>query len=130
VVALRFAHDRGAGEAVFANTRGEVCEGTGSNVFYEHDGALVTPPLETGCLAGITRALLLEWLREDGLAVREEAQPLPALRAAQEAFLTSSTRRVQAIAALDGQPFPAVPGPLTRRAAEVFARRAAEDLDP
>jgi branched-chain amino acid aminotransferase len=130
VVALRYAHDRGAAEALFANTRDEVCEGTGSNIFYVVDDALVTPPLSTGCLGGITRELLLEWLRDEGVDVREEAQPLSAIRDATEAFLTSSTRRVQAIRALDGVPFAAAPGPETTRAAALFDDRASRDLDP
>ena len=130
VVALRWAHERGAAEAMFTNTRGEVCEGTGSNVFYEQDGALVTPPLTSGCLAGITRELLLEWLRAEGVVVREEAQPLERLRVAREAFLTSSTRRVQAIGAIDASPYAEAPGPLTQHAKEIFEKYAAQDLDP
>ena len=130
VVALRWAHDRGAAEAMFTNTRGEVCEGTGSNVFYEHHGALVTPPLTSGCLAGITRELLLEWLRGEGIVVREEAQPIERLRTAREAFLTSSTRRVQAIGAIDSSPYAEAPGPLTEQAKEIFDKYAAQDLDP
>ena len=136
VVALSWAHDRGAAEAIFANTRDEICEGTGSNVFYvADDGVLTTPPLPSGCLAGITRELLLEWLRADGVEVREIAQPIDALRHASEAFLTSSTRRVQAIGAVDpnghdGVRYDAAPGPVTKRAIEVFDRNAAADLDP
>jgi len=130
VVALRYAHDRGAAEAIFANTRGEVCEGTGSNVFFEYDGALVTPPLDSGCLAGITRELLIEWLRDDDVPVHELATPMAALHRAREAFITSTTRGVQPIRAIDGAPLAQAPGPLTERAAAVFARRAAADSDP
>lgn len=130
VVALRWAHDRGAAEAIFTNTRGEVCEGTGSNVFYADNGRLVTPPLSSGCLAGITRELLLEWLRADGVDVVETTQPVAALREAAEAFLTSSTRDVQAIGAVDGVACSAAPGPLTRRAAEVFAKHVQDEVDP
>jgi len=130
VVALRYAHDRGAAEAIFANGRGEVCEGTGSNVFYEHDGELVTPPLSSGCLAGVTRELLIEWLAEAGAPVREVALPVDTLRTAQEAFITSTTRNVMPIAHIDGDPLPDPPGPLTRQAAQVFERRAAESPDP
>src|SRR3954447_8611148 len=75
VVALKWAHDRGAAEALFANTRGHICEGTGSNIFYADGDTVVTPPLAGGCLAGITRELLLEWLRTEGVAVRESAEP-------------------------------------------------------
>ena len=130
VVALHWAHERGAAEALFTNTRGDVCEGTGSNVFYEENGALVTPPLSSGCLAGITRELLLEWLRAEGVVVKEEAQSLERLRTAREAFLTSSTRRVQAIGALDSSPYPEAPGPLTQHAKDTFEKYAAQDLDP
>jgi branched-chain amino acid aminotransferase len=130
VVALAWAHEHGAAEALFANTRGEVCEGTGSNVFYEHHGVLCTPPLSSGCLAGVTRELLLEWLRADGVEVREESHPMSALPAASEAFLTSTTRAVQAIGTLDGVRLPAAPGPLTKQAAAIFEQRSAEAVDP
>ena len=130
VVALRHAHDRGAAEAIFANTRGELCEGTGSNVFYEHDGELFTPPLSSGCLAGVTRELLIEWLEADGTPVRETALPVDTLRTAQEAFITSTTRDVMPIAHVDGVALPAAPGPLTEHADAVFRRRAAESPDP
>ena len=56
VMALREAHSRGAHEALFANTQGMLCEGTGSNVLVGIDGVLVTPPLSSGCLAGRTTA--------------------------------------------------------------------------
>ena len=130
VVALAWAHERGAAEALFANSRDEVCEGTGSNVFYEHEGRLCTPPLSSGCLGGITRELVVEWLRDEGEPVDEASQPIDALRNAREAFLTSSTRGVQPIRALDGVAYAEAPGPLTRRAAEVYERRAAQNPDP
>jgi len=130
VVALRKAHDIGAAEALFANTRGEVCEGTGSNVFYVYDGELVTPPLSAGCLAGVTRELVIEWLAEEGTPVREVALPMDTLRETSEAFITSTTRDVMPIAHIDGVPLPAAPGPLTRTACVVFERRAAETADP
>ncbi|UNX53353.1 aminotransferase class IV [Georgenia sp. TF02-10] len=128
VRALAWAHERGAGEAVFGNTRGELCEGTGTNVFVERDGALLTPPLESGCLAGVTRAVVLEWAREEGMDVREETLPLTALTEAEHAALTSSTRGVVPISAVDGRPLE--PGPLTTRAAEIYTRRHVATPDP
>jgi branched-chain amino acid aminotransferase len=122
VIALGYAHERGAGEAIFANTRGELCEGTGSNVFVAVGGELVTPPLDSGCLAGITRELIIEWLGD----VVERPVPVTALAEAEEAFLASSTRDIQPIEIVDGRRLPAVPGPLTRRAMEVFAERSKE----
>src|SRR5437764_7762098 len=109
VVALRAAHDIGAAEALFANTRGEVCEGTGSNVFYSYGGELVTPPLSSGCLAGVTRELVIEWLAAVGAPVREVTLPIDTLRDADEAFITSTTRDVMPIAHIDGKPLPAAP---------------------
>ena len=125
VVALAYARDHQAGEAVFANLAGNLCEGTGTNVFLAVDGRLVTPPLSAGCLAGVTRELLL------GLVdVVEEDVPLAHLAAADEAFLTSSTRDVQPIRRVDGRALAACPGPLTAAAAAAFSALVAADLDP
>ena len=60
VRALAYAEARGASEAIFANTQGNLCEATGSNVFLVLEGTLVTPPPTAGCLLGVTRGLLLE----------------------------------------------------------------------
>jgi branched-chain amino acid aminotransferase len=125
VVALGFAHDRGASEAIFANTAGDLCEGTGTNVFVAVDGVLHTPPLRSGCLAGITRALVLE-----AVGAVETDLPLSALAAADEAFLTSSTRDVQPIARVDGVPLASCPGPLSLAARAAFAELEAADIDP
>jgi branched-chain amino acid aminotransferase len=118
VVALAWAKARGAGEAIFANTVGNLCEGTGTNVFLSVDGGrrLVTPPLSSGCLAGVTRALLLEL----GVATEEDV-PVGALPLADEAFLASTTREVQPIRAVGGASLRACPGPLTAAAAAAFA---------
>jgi branched-chain amino acid aminotransferase len=123
--ALEYAHERGGAEAIFGNLAGNLCEGTGSNVFLVRGGRLITPPLSSGCLAGITRALVLEWMGGE-----ETDIPLSAFSEADEAFLTSTTRDVQAIRAVDGVVFPAAPGPVTRKAIEVFATQGAADLDP
>jgi branched-chain amino acid aminotransferase len=129
VVALAYAKERGGIEAIFANTRGELCEGTGTNVFVVVDGELLTPPLESGCLAGVTRELTLEWCRAEGLPVREQTLPLSVLQTADEVFITSSTKDVLAVSGVDDRDLPA-PGPVTRRAAEIFARLSAERIDP
>jgi branched-chain amino acid aminotransferase len=128
VVALDYARSREAAEAVFANTAGNLCEGTGSNVFVVLDERLVTPPLSAGCLAGVTRDLVLEWV--DGAV--EEDVPMSVLSdaAAGEVFLTSTTRDVQPVHAFDGRKVAAAPGPVTRRAMDAFAARAADNPDP
>ncbi|TQN32151.1 branched-chain amino acid aminotransferase [Haloactinospora alba] len=125
VLALNYAMERGASEALFANTAGNLCEGTGSNVFVVSDGELLTPPLSAGPLAGITRELVLEW------AGGTEADiPLPALSTASEAFLVSTGRDVQPIRSVDRKNLANAPGPVTREAMEVFTRRSAADMDP
>ncbi|WP_293787036.1 aminotransferase class IV [uncultured Aeromicrobium sp.] len=125
---VEYARSRGASEAVMANTRGQLCEGTGSNVMYALDGQLVTPTLDSGCLAGVTRALALEWLSDD-LDVVERDAPLEVLQDADEVILLGTTRDVQAISRVDDRELPA-PGPLTRRAQEIWAREAAKNVDP
>ena len=125
VVALAAAHRAGASEALFANTAGRLCEGTGSNVFVVIDGELHTPPLSSGCLAGITRALVVDWA-----GAKETDLPFEALEQAQEVFLTSSLRDVQAVLRIDGRELAAAPGPVTTEAMRTFAARAADDLDP
>ena len=126
VVALGRAREAGADEAIFANTAGRLCEGTGSNVFVVHGGQVRTPPLSSGCLAGVTRELLVERLE---LGVVEEDLPLDALDDADEVFLTSSTRDVQGLHRVDDRTLDA-PGPVTAAAAEAFAALAAADIDP
>lgn len=125
VVALARATASGAGEAIFANTVGQLCEGTGSNVVLGVGGRLVTPTLASGCLAGVTRALVLE--RCD---VEEADLPVGALAEADEAFLTSTTREVQPIARVDARLLPGAPGPLTRAAAAAFRDLVDHHLDP
>jgi branched-chain amino acid aminotransferase len=125
VVALAYAKERGAGEAIFGNLAGNLCEGTGSNVFLVVDGELVTPPLSSGCLAGVTRAVLLEVAD-----VVERDVPLAQLTEAQEAFITSTTRELQPISSVDGRELPTAPGPITAAAAEAFSALVARDMDP
>lgn len=121
VVALARAQEAGASEALFANTRGELCEGTGTNVFVVVDGRLLTPPLSSGCLAGITRELVLECT-----PAVEATLPFEVLGEAEEVFLTSSTREVQAVAHVDGRPVGDAPGPVTLESARRFSDLVAQ----
>ena len=125
VVALARAHRHGASEALFGNTVGRLCEGTGSNVFVVLDGEIHTPPLASGCLAGITRALALEWT-----GAKETDLPLDVLERADEVFLTSTLRDIQAVHRVDGRELPGAPGPVTAKAMRIFDERAGQDLDP
>jgi branched-chain amino acid aminotransferase len=120
VRALAYAHEHGAAEALFPNTRGDLCEATGSNVFVVDGGVVRTPPADAGCLLGVTRAVVLEVCEHDGIPCEEVALPLDSLLRADEAFLTSSTREVQPIASVDGRALPAAPGPVTVRVRDGF----------
>lgn len=127
VLALSRARRAGATEAIFADVHGRLSEGTGSNVFVARAGVLRTPALTTGCLAGITRELVLEVTD----AVETEELTLDDLRSADEVFLTSSTRDVQAVGRVDGTVLPAPhPGPVTQAAADAFTALQARTLDP
>lgn len=128
--ALAYATARGAGEAVFANLRDELCEGAGSNVFLVEDGRVVTPPEATGCLPGVTRALVLEVCEDEGIDAVERRSPVDALARASEAFLTSTTREVQAIARVDDRMLETCPGPFTVRITLAFRALRERDPDP
>ncbi len=123
VVALAEAKAQGASEAIFANTLGNLCEGTGTNIFVEFDGRLITPPLSSGCLAGVTRDLVLETTDTEEIDV-----PIDHLRETAEAFLTSSTRDVMTITRIDERGLE--PGPLTQSATAAFARIEASSTGP
>ena len=128
VVALARAKSQGASEGIFANTRGDLCEGTASNIFVVVDGEILTPPLSDGPLAGISRALILRWCAAAGMPIRETTLPLDILQTADEVFISSSIREVQPVHAIDDREL--TPGPVTARAAEIFAEAAAQDEDP
>ncbi|MEF9902663.1 aminotransferase class IV [Streptomyces sp. P9-A2] len=125
VVALARAREHGASEALFGNTVGRLCEGTGSNVFVVLDGEIHTPPVASGCLAGITRALAVEWT-----GAAETDLPMDVLQRADEVFLTSTLRDVQAVRRVDERELPGAPGPVTAKAMRIFDEHATADLDP
>lgn len=129
VVALARAKDRGAIEAVFANTRGELCECTGSNIFVVVDRSVLTPPVSSGLLPGITRELVIEWAGASGIPVHEVPLPLTVLDTADEVFITSTTKDVLPIHAIDDRPLPAR-HPITDGLSHLFQTNAARDLDP
>ncbi len=128
VLALAEAQRHGCTEALFANTAGLLCEGTGTNVFLVVDDVLVTPPLSSGCLAGITRELVMEVAPAAGHPVTERDVRPGELAGASEAFLTSSTRDAMAISGVvswvDGDhtlaELPAAPGPVTAAVSAAF----------
>ncbi|MFW2514372.1 aminotransferase class IV [Demequina sp. SO4-13] len=134
-VMAAYARDKGADEAIMANTHGNLCEGTATNVLVEIDGELLTPPLASGCLPGITRGLALEWAADAGLPIRVTAPGELTMSVLDAAIagdthlaVTSSTRGVQHVASLDGHELAA--GPLLRRLGALFELNAERNPDP
>jgi len=117
MLASRLAKEAGAGEALLVTPHGRVLEGPASTFFYVLDDRLHTPPLSDHILDSITRRHLLALTdaTERSLAQDELAN-------LQEAFLASTTREVQPVAAIDGRRLPAAPGPVTSAAADTFRR--------
>jgi branched-chain amino acid aminotransferase len=127
ILAVREAQARGAEEALLLNARGELAEGASTNVFVVKNGSVRTPPLAAGILAGITREVLFGLCEGLRLPFREEAIPLEALGAADEAFVTSSTREAMPIRTVDGRPVgDGRPGPVTRKIIAAFRAYATE----
>lgn len=126
---LAFAEERGASEGIFANTSGYLVEGTGSNIFLVFGEQVVTPPLTAGILDGVTRALVIRWWNEQAaLEVVERDLSVAEAQQADEVFITSSTRDVQAVTSWDDHDFPA--GDVTRAVAQCFAVGWQAELDP
>ncbi len=126
-IALAEAKRRGASEAVLADTLGRLSECTGSNVFVVVGSEVLTPSLDTGCLAGVTRELVLTWGSEV-VSIRETHLPYDVLRSADEVFITSSTRDVHPVVRIDDRELDA--GPVTALLSEVFESRARVEVDP
>jgi branched-chain amino acid aminotransferase len=112
MLASRLARERGFDEALLVTPHGRVLEAPTSSIFWVADGELLTPPLDEHILASITRAVVIE-----ATGAVERSCTLEELLEAEEAFLTSTTREVQAVAAIEDRRFE-VPGPVTRRSAE------------
>ena len=130
VVALAYAKKQGGTEAIFANTAGSLCEGTGSNLFLVYEDELITPPISSGCLPGVTRALVLELCERAGIPVSQRNVPLRALAEATEAFLTSTLREVQPVRTVDGSELPNCPGTISAQLSEAYQEMAKTTIDP
>ena len=124
-LAMQEAFRRGAFEAIMRNYRGELSECTTANLFVVKDGAVLTPPLSSGLLAGITREFLFEIGRDEGVSVRETILRDEDLYTAGEAFLTSTTRELVPIVQVDQRLISSgKPGPITKSLLQAFRRRA------
>jgi branched-chain amino acid aminotransferase len=122
--ATRIAKGEGADEAVLIRSDGTVLEPPTSSIFWvSADGVLRTPSLSDGVLESITRDRMVK-----ALQVEEGTWDVEDLRGAGEAFLASTTREIQAVAAVDGRAFDAAPGPRTREAQDAFAETLGREL--
>ncbi len=124
VLAVREARARGAHEALMLDANGRVTEGSSSNVFAVRAGGLATPPLD-GILEGVTRRVVLDLAGQLGLPAAETPLGPEDLFAADELFLTSTTREIVPLVRLDGRAIGSGrPGPVTRRLLAAFRARA------
>jgi branched-chain amino acid aminotransferase len=136
-LAMQQALARRGFEALMRNHRGELCECAQSNVFLVSNGVVRTPPLDAGLLAGITRAFVLELASWLGYRTREETLVDADLAAADEMFLTSTTKEIVPVVRVDDPAADTLttigsgqPGPITKALITEFRRRAHMDVRP
>ncbi len=134
VKALFFAKQNGCNEALFLNTQEHVCEGTGTNVFWIKNGKLFTPDLSSGCLAGVTRALVIKRATALGLELFEGSYPLKDILEADAVFLTSTLREVQWVENIDSKKWDinklGVAGEIIQKLKKDFVDYSRKTLDP
>jgi len=124
-MAMQEALRKGAFEGVMRNYRGELAECTTANLFVVKNGAALTPPIDAGLLAGITREFVFEVGGRVGIPVREQVLHDSDLFEADEAFLTSTTRELVPITRVDDRTIAAgSPGPVTRALLAEFRKLA------
>ena len=115
------AHREGFDEVVLLNERGEVSECTAANIFAVKNGKVITPPLSSGCLEGVTRGVLMEIATEAGTSVAEQTMRLEDLYSADEVFITSTNRNVIGVKEIAGhQIADGTTGVLTKKLDEAF----------
>jgi branched-chain amino acid aminotransferase len=112
------AHHRGFDDVLLLNERGEVSECTAANVYVVKNGRVATPALNSGCLAGVSRSILLELAAKSGMPIAERTIAPEELWAADEVFITSTTRQVQPVDRIEEHTF--TPGKVTEKMAALF----------
>jgi branched-chain amino acid aminotransferase len=121
VLAKQEALDGGYDEAIMLNAEGFVAEGSGENVFLVRRGVVTTPPVSSGVLEGVTRDSVITLLGEDGYEIREDRVTRTDLHYADEVFMTGTAAEVTPVRLIDDKPVGSgEPGPVTRRAQELF----------
>ncbi len=119
VWAVAEANKEGFDEVVMLNERGEVAECTSANIFAVKNGKILTPPLNSGCLEGVTRGILMEIAPEAGVSVVEQALHPEDLYSADEVFISSTNRNLISAGEIAGHNIPA-PGPVCNRLNDLF----------
>jgi branched-chain amino acid aminotransferase len=120
VWAVAEAAKEGFDEVVLLNERSEVSECTSANIFAVKNGKVLTPPLSSGCLEGVTRGILMEIAPEAGVSVAAQSLHPEDLYSADEVFISSTNRNVIGVSEIAGHKISASPGPVTRRLNELF----------
>jgi branched-chain amino acid aminotransferase len=120
VWAVGEAQKEGFDEVVLLNERGEVAECTAANIFAVKNGKIYTPPLNAGCLEGVTRGILSEIAPEAGVHVVEQALRPDDLYSADEVFISSTNRNIIGVGEIAGHQIAAAPGPVTHQIEELF----------
>ena len=123
---LAEAQHRGFDETVLLNERGEVAECTAANIFCARGGKVLTPPLNSGCLEGVTRAVLLEIGADAGAPILEQTLHPEDLYAAEEVFISSTNRSLLAVGEIEGHKIAAAPGPIVQALEKAFAAYVTE----
>jgi branched-chain amino acid aminotransferase len=126
VWAVAEAQKEGFDEVVLLNERGEVAECTAANIFAVKNGKVFTPPLNSGCLEGVTRGILFEIAPEAGVAVVEQALSPEDLYSADEIFISSTNRNLIGVGEIAGHKIATAPGPVTHQLNDLFDAYVAE----
>jgi branched-chain amino acid aminotransferase len=114
------AHGQGYDDALLINENERLAECTSANIFLVRDGVVLTPPLNSGCLPGISREVLLEIAPANGIKIREQDLTVDDLSSAEEVFITSTTREVAAVGSIDPSWKYPTPGKVTAALARAF----------
>jgi branched-chain amino acid aminotransferase len=119
----------GFDEVVLLNERGEVAECTSANIFAVKDGKLITPPLNSGCLEGVTRGILFEIAPEAGIAITQQALRPEDLYTADEVFISSTNRNLISVSEIAGHRIANPSGPVARRLNDLFTAYLTEYVE-
>lgn len=127
-LALEQAHAEGFDEVLLLNQKWQLAECASANIFLVREKRALTPPLTSGCLAGVTREILLEIAPQAGVAMAEQDLTAADLESAEECFISSTTREVAAVELISPKWHFKAPGPITRKLDQAFQAYVAAHL--